>query len=141
MLYLTSCVSLPYRDGLVFSLARVSIEVAKECSGIRCQHGAAYSGTCHRASLPKRVWTKVLFVASGLFMMIFKNGIRIATLTILAIYVDPGFLYGRLHRQGGIAFFLFALLLLVPVLRLLQRSEALGARNSTVLDKIGRSCA
>jgi exosortase len=123
------------RDGLVFHLARVSIEVAKECSGIRSSMVLLILALVIVHLCLTRFWTKVLFVASGLFMMILKNGIRIATLTILAIYVDPGFLYGRLHHEGGIAFFLFALLLLVPVLRLLQRSEALGARNSTVLDK------
>jgi exosortase len=123
------------RDGLVFHLTRVSIEVTKECSGIRSSMVLLILALVIVHLCLKRFWTKVLFVASGLFMMILKNGIRIATLTILAIYVDPGFLYGRLHHQGGIAFFLFALLLLVPVLRLLQRSEALGARNSAVLDK------
>jgi exosortase/archaeosortase family protein len=56
-------------------------------------------------------------------MMILKNGIRIATLTLLAMYVDPGFLYGRLHHQGGIVFFLIGLVLLLPVLLFLQRSE------------------
>ena len=57
-------------------------------------------------------------------MMILKNGIRIATLTLLAMYVDPGFLYGRLHHQGGVVFFLIGLLLLLPILLLLQKSEA-----------------
>jgi exosortase/archaeosortase family protein len=57
-------------------------------------------------------------------MMILKNGIRIATLTLLSIYVDPGFLRGRLHRDGGIVFFLLGLLLLYPVLLFLQHGES-----------------
>jgi exosortase/archaeosortase family protein len=56
--------------------------------------------------------------------MIVKNGIRIATLTILAQYVDSGFLYGRLHHEGGVVFFLIGLALLLPVFLLLQRGEA-----------------
>jgi exosortase/archaeosortase family protein len=112
----------------------VSIEVAKECSGIRSSMVLLILALVIVHFCLKKFWTKVLFVAIGLFMMILKNGIRIATLTLLAIYVDPGFLYGRLHRQGGITFFLLALLLLLPVLRLLQRSESLDARNSHVLD-------
>jgi exosortase/archaeosortase family protein len=62
-------------------------------------------------------------VVVGLFVMILKNGVRIVTLTLLASYVDPGFLYGRLHREGGVVFFLLGLLLLFPVLWLLQRGE------------------
>ena len=129
------------RDGLVFHLARVSIEVAKECSGIRSSMVLLILALVIVHFSLTRFWTKALFLSCGLLMMVLKNGIRIATLTLLAIYVDPAFLYGRLHRQGGIAFFLFALLLLVPVLRLLQRSEALGARNSIVSDEISRGCA
>src|SRR5260370_12397011 len=67
-----------------------------------------------------RFWTKALFVVSGLLMMILKNGIRIATLSLLAIYVDPDFLLGKLHQEGGIVFFAVALLLLLPFLALLQ---------------------
>ena len=48
---------------------------------------------------------KTLFVIAGLFIMIVKNGIRIATLTLLANYVDPGFLYGNLHPEGGLSSF------------------------------------
>jgi exosortase/archaeosortase family protein len=56
-------------------------------------------------------------------MMIVKNGVRIVTLTLLASYVDPGFLYGRLHHEGGVVFFLLGLALLAPVLWLLERGE------------------
>jgi len=38
--------------------------------------------------------------------------------------VDPNFLFGTLHRDGGIVFFLLGLLLLLPVLLLLQRGES-----------------
>jgi len=57
-------------------------------------------------------------------MMVLKNGIRIVTLSLLAVYVDPNFLFGTLHRDGGIVFFLLGLLLLLPVLLLLQRGES-----------------
>jgi hypothetical protein len=56
-------------------------------------------------------------------MMILKNGIHIATLTLLAVYVDPDFLTGKLHHQGGIVFFVLGLLLLLPVFLLLQRGD------------------
>ena len=69
-------------------------------------------------------WKKVLLVVAGLFVMILKNGIRIVTLTLLATYVDPGFLYGNLHHDGGVVFFLLGLLILAPVLWLLERSES-----------------
>jgi exosortase len=111
------------REGFVFHLARVDIEVAKECSGIRSSMALLILALLATHFALKSFWKKALFVACGLFMMILKNGIRIATLTLLAMYVDPGFLYGRLHHRGGVVFFLIGLVLLLPALFFLQRSE------------------
>ncbi len=121
------------REGLVFHLARVNIEVARECSGIRSTIALFI------LALPvvhyglHSLWRKLFFLACAFSMMILKNGIRIATLTLLAMYVDPGFLTGKLHHQGGIVFFLLGLLLLLPVLLLLQRGEssALAGRKES----------
>jgi exosortase len=112
------------REGLVFHLAKVNIEIARECSGIRSSMALLILALLVAHFRLRNLWNKILFVTVGLFMMIVKNGIRIATLTLLAIYVDPGFLFGRLHRQGGVVFFLLALLLLLPLLFLLERAES-----------------
>jgi exosortase len=112
------------REGLVFHLARVNIEVARECSGIRSSMALLILALLVAHFRLVRFGNKILFVVAGLFMMILKNGIRIATLTLLAVYVDPSFLDGRLHHEGGIVFFVLALLLLLPVLFLLQRWES-----------------
>jgi exosortase/archaeosortase family protein len=53
----------------------------------------------------------------------FKNGVRIATLSLLAIYVNPAILAGPLHRMGGIPFFLVALVLVVGLVWVLRRTE------------------
>ena len=112
------------REGLVFHLAKVNIQVAKECSGIRSSMALFILALLVAHFRLRSLWNKILFVVIGLLMMIIKNGIRIATLTLLAVYVDPGFLFGRLHYQGGVVFFLLALLLLLPVLILLERAES-----------------
>jgi len=66
----------------------------------------------------------LLFVLLAFPLAIIKNGIRITTLTLLSVYVDPGFLSGNLHRDGGVVFFLLALVILAPILLLLQNSES-----------------
>jgi exosortase/archaeosortase family protein len=57
---------------------------------------------------------------------IVKNAIRIVTLTLLGVYVDPRILDSMVHRRGGIPFFIVALSLLGVVLWLLRRSESNG---------------
>jgi exosortase len=111
------------REGFVFHLPGVNIEVTQECSGIRSSMVLLILALIVAHFYLLTFWKKALFVIFGLFIMILKNGIRIATLTLLAMYVDPSFLTGRLHHQGGIVFFLVGLMLLLPVLWLLQRGE------------------
>jgi len=112
------------REGLVFHLPRVNIEVARECSGIRSTIALFILALPVVHYRLHSLWRKLFFLACAFFMMILKNGIRIVTLTLLAMYVDPRFLFGTLHRDGGIVFFLLGLLLLLPVLLLLQRGES-----------------
>ncbi len=112
------------RDGLVFHLARVNIEVARECSGIRSTIALFILALPVVHYSLHSLWRKLFFLTCAFFMMILKNGIRIVTLSLLAMYVDPSFLSGTLHRDGGIVFFLLGLLLLLPVLLLLRRGES-----------------
>jgi len=111
------------RDGFVFHLARVNIEVARECSGIRSSLALIILAILVAHFYLRTFWRQALLVLAGLFVMILKNAIRIVTLTLLASYVDPGFLYGNLHREGGVVFFLLALVILAPLLWWLERNE------------------
>lgn len=111
------------RQGLVFHLSRVNIEIAQECSGVRSSLALLLLAVLISHFAFGRFWKKAAFLAAGLLMMVLKNGVRIVTLTLLANYVNPEFLYGRLHHEGGVVFFLFGLLLLLPVYILLRRGE------------------
>ena len=114
------------REGFLLSLPGVTIEIAKECSSIRSS--IALLITCLLAAhlYLRTTWKIILFVALAMVVSVVKNGIRIATLTLLSIHVDPGFLTGKLHQRGGFVFFLIALAILYPILLLLQKSEPSG---------------
>lgn len=122
------------RDGFVFHFARVNIEVAKECSGIRSSLALIILAILVAHFYLRAFWRKAFLVFVGLFVMILKNAIRIVTLTLLASYVDPGFLYGNLHREGGVVFFLLGLLLMAPVLWWLERGESRHAPAANQLN-------
>jgi exosortase len=121
---LFSLVGVPaLKQGFVISVPGISIEVAAECSGIRSS--LALLITCLLAAhlYLRTPWKIAVFILLVLPLSIIKNGIRIVTLTLLSLYVDPRFLTGSLHRDGGFVFFLLALLLLFPVFILFERSE------------------
>jgi exosortase len=111
------------RQGFLLTVPGVTIEVAQECSGIRSS--LALFITCLLAAhlFLRTKWRMLVFVLLAFPLAIIKNGIRIATLTLLSVYVDPSFLTGSLHQKGGFLFFLLALAILAPVLLLFQKSE------------------
>jgi len=122
--FLFNVVDVPVlRQGFILTLPGVVIEVAKECSGIRSS--IALFITCLLAAhlYLRSPWKILVFSLLVFPLTVVKNGIRIVTLTLLSIYVNPGFLYGHLHQDGGFVFFLLALLLLFPVFILLEKSE------------------
>ncbi|MGH9453542.1 MAG: exosortase/archaeosortase family protein, partial [Terriglobia bacterium] len=112
------------RNGFVLSLQAGSIEVAKECSGIRSTLGLLIGSLVASHLFLRSPWKKALFASSVVPVSIFKNALRIVCLYWLGFHTDKRFLTGQLHRHGGIPFSLVALGILGPVLWILRRSEA-----------------
>jgi exosortase len=111
------------REGFVFHLPGMSVEVAKQCSGIRSALALFITALLAGHLFLNTWWKKVVLVLCIFPIAMFKNGIRIITLTLLGTYVDPRILQSSLHREGGIPFFIVALLLLAPILYFLKKSE------------------
>ncbi len=117
-----------FREGFVFNLTGMSVEVAKQCSGIRSSLALLITALLAGHLFLNTGWKKVILAVSIFPIAMFKNGIRIVTLTLLGTYVDPRILQSSLHREGGIPFFIVALLLLAPVLFFLRKSEKTKGR-------------
>jgi exosortase len=113
-----------FRDGMVFELPGIAIEVAKECSGIRSSLALIITSTIAGYLFLQTGWKRIVLVLSIFPITIIKNAIRITTLSWLAVYVDKTFLTDSwLHSGGGIVFFLLALTFLAPVLLFLKKTE------------------
>lgn len=110
-------------SGFKFTLPGVEIEVAKECSGIRSCLSLIMTVIVAGHIFLKSNWKKLLLGVLTVPIAIFKNAVRIVTLSCLGVYVDRNFLFGKLHRYGGLPFALIALALLGPVLWFLYRGE------------------
>ena len=114
----------PYlRRDFIFVLPGVAIRVAEECSGIRSSLALLITTVLASRFFLRSTWRRFWLCVAVVPLAILKNGLRIATLSTLAVYVNPDFLQGRLHHQGGIVFFTIALLFMAVLLVLLQRSE------------------
>ena len=112
------------RDGFVFHLSKMDIEVAPQCSGIRSSLSLVITGVLAAYFFLRTGWARALLMVSLVPIAILKNGVRIATLSILAIYWDEKILSSDLHHKGGIVFFIFALLIAGAVIVLLRKMES-----------------
>jgi len=122
------------RQGVLLSVPGVTIEVAKECSSIRSSMALFITCVLAARFYLRSFWKQAFFVVLSLPLSVVKNGIRIAALTLLSLYVNPSFLHGDLHRDGGFAFFVLALVILWPVLGGLHRSETSRSLKDNKID-------
>ena len=114
----------PYiRDGFVFHLPNVSVQVAQQCSGIRSSMAIFIVAILAGYMFLKSYWKIIFLVICAVLIAMLKNGIRIVTLSLLGNYVDPQILSSSLHKEGGTPFFILGLVLLAPILFFLRRSE------------------
>jgi len=107
----------------VIRMPDLLIQVAPECSGIRSGISLLMSGLLAGHLFLRSTWRRVVLVIAAIPVLLFKNALRIATLSFLAVHVDHRILTSQLHREGGIPFFVLGLLLLYPVLVILIKSE------------------
>jgi exosortase len=121
-----------YREGGVFLLPGISIEIADVCSGIRSSIGLLITILVAGHLFLKRVWSKVTLVVLVIPLVLVKNALRVAGLTLLSIYVDRSYLESSLHHTyGGMVFFALTLFVfLIPILLLLRKLEkSTGGRS------------
>jgi exosortase len=112
-----------YREEFVFALPGLAIQVAKECSGIRSSIALFITSMLAAHLFLHTGWKKLALILAALPISMFKNAVRIVTLSLLAARVDQRIVTSSLHEEGGIPFFLLALAMLAPILWVLRRSE------------------
>ena len=117
-----------FRDGFRFELPGIGIEIAKECSSIHSAWALFITGLLLAHLFLRSSRAKICLSVLTVPIAIFTNGVRIVTLCCLATWVDPGFLNGDLHRQGGILFSLISLSFLVGFLCVLRKLDSPARR-------------
>jgi exosortase len=106
-----------FREGLVFSMPGLNVEVAPQCSGVRSAFALAITGLLAGRIFLRTACGRVCLVLLTIPIAILKNAVRIALICWLASHVDEAFLYGDLHRRGGPLFSLLAIgLLIIPII-------------------------
>jgi len=119
-----------FREGLVFHLPGLVIEVAKECSGIHSSLVLFITSLLAGHFFLHAPWKRAVLALAIIPLGIIRNGFRIFTLATLTVHVDARIIHSPLHHHGGPIFFLLSLIPFFALLFLLRKSEHMR-RTST----------
>ena len=113
-----------FRDGVVFQLPGITIEVAQECSGIRSSWILFITSLVASYVLLRSSWRRAAIMALVLPLAVFRNAFRIVAIGLLCIHIGPHMIHSIIHESGGPLFFGLSLVPLFLLLWWLRKGEA-----------------
>lgn len=124
-----------FQECTFLTIPGLTVQVAQECSSIRSSSMLLVTTIVLAQVLLRSPWRKVFVICLAIPLSVAKNGLRIFTIAMLGTRVDPGYLTGRLHHQGGILFFAIALLGVFFALAVCRRQES-ASPNASSTDRL-----
>ena len=111
------------QEGIVLNIPGLTLVVAHECSSIRSSSMLLVTTMVLAHIVLRSRWRQALVIGLAVPLSIAKNSLRIFTIAMLGTRVDPGYLTGKLHHEGGIIFFAIVLLLEFGMFWILRRGD------------------
>ena len=111
------------RDGSVFQLPGIAIQVAQECSGIRSSWVLFITTLTASFLFLKSPSRRAILIAFVIPLAILRNGLRIWVIGVLCVEIGPHMIGSAIHHQGGPLFFALSLIPLFLLLWWLRRGE------------------
>lgn len=112
-----------FRDDRAFVLPGLTFVVAQECSGIRSTLVLFIVSLLAGQLILRSNWCRAALTLSVLPLGIARNTLRIVTIALLSVHVDPRIIDSPLHHQGGPLFFSVSLIPFFLLLWWLRRSQ------------------
>jgi len=113
-----------FREGTLFVLPGITLEVAPECSGIRSSLVLFITSLLAGYLFLRGGWGRMALAVAVIALGILRNAVRIFVLAQLCIHINPDMIHSDLHRRGGPVFFVVSLVPLFLLLFWLRRREA-----------------
>lgn len=111
------------REGLIFHLPGIVLEVAPQCSGIRSSVALFISSVVAGHFFLRSPWKRVAITLFVIPLAIVRNGLRIFTIAQLCVHVGPEMVDSFIHHRGGPIFFGISLVPFFALLYFFHRSE------------------
>jgi exosortase len=112
------------REGLMFQLPSITIEVAQACSGIRSSWVLFMTSILAANLFLKTPWRRFALVVFVIPLAILRNGFRILVIGLLCVNIGPQMINSVIHRRGGPLFFIVSLIPFFVLLWWLQKGDS-----------------
>jgi len=120
-----------FREGLVFHLSSIVMEVAPQCSGIRSSLVLFITSLVASYLFLKTGWKRLAIVLFVIPLAILRNGFRISTLAYLCENISPDMIDSWVHKRGGPLFFALSLIPFFILLFILWKTESKASVQNT----------
>ena len=114
------------RQGTIFQLPNITIQVAQECSGIRSSWILFITSLIASNLFLRAPWRRAVLVAFVIPLGILRNAFRIVVIGLLCVHLGPQMIRSAIHHRGGPIFFAISLIPLFLLLWWLRRTEGKG---------------
>lgn len=121
MMYFTGATY--YREGQVFVLPGLTIQVAQECSGIRSSFVLFITSLLAGYMFLRAGWKRALFAFIVIPLGFLRNAFRVYVISMLSAHVAPWVINSPLHHSGGPIFFALSLIPFFALLLWLKKTE------------------
>ncbi len=112
------------RDGPIFQIPGIVIEVAQECSGIRSSWVLLITSLLASHMFLQSPWRRAVLVLFVIPLGFLRNGFRILVIGLLCVHIGPEMIHSIVHRRGGPMFFVLSLVPLFLLLWWLRKGES-----------------
>ncbi|HEX9047133.1 MAG TPA: exosortase/archaeosortase family protein [Verrucomicrobiae bacterium] len=117
------------REGTAFRLPGISMEVARECSGIHSTVVLVITGILAGQLVLRRTGLKVILWLTLVPLALLRNGLRVFVIGELCVHFGPRMIDSSIHRHGGPVFFLLSLIPFFGLLYWLKQWEKPALRT------------
>jgi exosortase C (VPDSG-CTERM-specific) len=114
-----------FRDGLVFQLPTITLEVAPECSGIHSSLVLLITSAIAGYLFLRSPWKRAVLILAVIPLALIRNGFRVYVIGELCTHIGPQMIDSPIHHRGGPLFFALSLIPFFLLLVFLRRSERL----------------
>ena len=112
-----------FREGLVFQMPGIVLEVAQECSGIRSSWVLFITSLLASYLFLQSAWRRTFLVLFVLPLGVIRNAFRILVIALLCVHIGPEMINSAVHRRGGPLFFALSLIPLFILMWWLRRGD------------------